>query len=126
MHDVGPARRSLPAVEEDTPHRLLSYRVPSRMSGKNIDRRQLLLNYAQTYRIIRTCRMVKPTSGYIRLFAGALVRQPDGRLSKKVMFRDIVGGGRPRQRVPGTSIDICLSVWIHTRTKSPTALFTVV
>ncbi|CAB1096389.1 unnamed protein product [Ectocarpus sp. CCAP 1310/34] len=55
------------------------------------------LSYAQTLRRVE-CESVEPTIRQRRLlFAGALARQPDGRLPKRLMFGELAGGEKRRR-----------------------------
>ena len=88
MHDVGPQSRPLPVTEEDTPPttllRVIGYR---RERGTY---RQL--SYAQALKKTG-CQSVEATIRQRRLlFAGAIARQPDGRLPKRLVDGKLVGG----------------------------------
>ena len=59
------------------------------------------LSYAQALKKTG-CQRVEATIRQRRLlFAGAMARQPAGRLPKRLMGGKLVGGGRSRQRTPG-------------------------
>ena len=97
MHDVGPPPRPLLVTEEDTP------RIFLRVIGFRRER--------GTYRQLSDAQALKKTGcqsveAAIRqrrlLFAGAMARQPAGRLPKRLMDGKLVGGedpgkGRPEQ-----------------------------
>ena len=96
VHDVGPPPRTLPVTEEDTPPTTpASYRVPPRARYRQ-------LSYAQALKKTG-CQSVEATIRQRRLlFAGAMARQPAGRLPKRLMDGKLVGGedpgkGRPEQ-----------------------------
>ena len=104
MHDVGPPPRPLPVTEEDTPPTTpASYRVPHRERGTY---RQV--SYAQALKKTG-CQSVKDTIRQWRLlFAGAMARQPAGRLPKRLMDRKLVGGEDPGKGRPGQNWMDCL------------------
>ena len=63
------------------------------------------LSYAQTLKKTG-CQSVEATIRQRRLlFAGAMARQPAGRLPKRLMEGKLVGGGRSRQGTPGAELD---------------------
>ena len=97
MHDVGPPPRPLPVTEEDTPLTTpASYRVPPQA-------RHLPTAFVRSGLKKTGCQSVEATIRQRRLlFAGAMARQPAGRLPKRLMDGKLVGGegpgkGRPEQ-----------------------------
>ena len=100
VHDVGPPLRTLPVTKEDTPPSTpASYGVPPRARAAPTHGQ---LSYAQALKKTG-CESVEGTIPQGRvLLAGAMARQPVGRLPKRVMDVKLVGGedrgkGRPEQ-----------------------------
>ena len=57
------------------------------------------LSYAQALKRVG-CQSVEATIRQRLLFAGAVARQPDGRLPKRLMFGELAGGEKPRAVCP--------------------------
>ncbi|CAB1108182.1 unnamed protein product [Ectocarpus sp. CCAP 1310/34] len=77
------------------------------LSGREAGRQQFL-SYAHALKRVG-CQSVEATVRQRRLlFAGAVARQPDGRLPKRLMFGELVGGEDPGQGNPEQNWLTCL------------------
>ena len=97
-------RRNHYGMLQTTHHRLLLRVIGYRR--KRGTYRQL--SYAQALKRVG-CQSVEATVRQRRLlFAGAVARQPDGRLPKRLMFGELVGGENPGRGSPEQNWLICL------------------
>ncbi|CAB1113911.1 unnamed protein product [Ectocarpus sp. CCAP 1310/34] len=97
-------RRDHYRLLQTTHHRLLLRVIGYRRKGGTY--RQL--SYAQALKRVG-CQSVEATVRQRRLlFAGAVARQPDGRLPKRLMFGELVGGEDPGQGNPEQNWLTCL------------------
>ena len=100
MHDVGPPPRPLPVTEEDTPPTTpASYRVPPR--ARHLPT-AFVRSGPKSRRLGAKAWKLPFDNGDFCSLAGAMARQPAGRLPKRLMAGKLVKGedpgkGRPEQ-----------------------------